>query len=240
MGHDLKQFKSLEGFLESGPQFALQSYILLIGQKKETNIDFDHITEADAERLAILSFSILVSFVSLVKTAVNVNVPDCDPRRQAKQYKQNVPYLKLCCLKVSSFKVSLSFFTFFCVLFRLLSLSFFLVYLRQYTLILIVTAFISNVIVLGCVGALFSIIVVLGAISIFVPNGYLLYNFAGTLPVDLSRHGSKVLFMCSTLIVNAIWMMGNVAVIVLIHFEELPGDHVIKDKDTQYHFVMGI
>ncbi len=33
MGHDVKQFKSLEGFLESGPQFVLQSYILLRGQK---------------------------------------------------------------------------------------------------------------------------------------------------------------------------------------------------------------
>ena len=129
MGHDLKQFKSLEGFcivivndikilyisvyagfLESGPQFALQSYILLIGQKKDENIDFNNITEDDAERLAILSFSILVSFVSLVKTAVNVNVPDPDERRQAKQFKTNVPH----------FKVSLWFFTFFCVLFRLL------------------------------------------------------------------------------------------------------------------------
>ena len=98
------------GFLESGPQFALQSYILLIGQKKDENIDFNNITEDDAERLAILSFSILVSFVSLVKTAVNVNVPDPDERRQAKQFKTNVPH----------FKVSLWFFTFFCVLFRLL------------------------------------------------------------------------------------------------------------------------
>ena len=33
MGHDVKQFKSLEGFLESGPQFILQSYILLRGEK---------------------------------------------------------------------------------------------------------------------------------------------------------------------------------------------------------------
>ena len=33
MGHDVKQFKSLEGFLESGPQFVLQSYILLRGEK---------------------------------------------------------------------------------------------------------------------------------------------------------------------------------------------------------------
>ncbi len=29
MGHDVKQFKSLEGFLEAGPQFVLQTYILL-------------------------------------------------------------------------------------------------------------------------------------------------------------------------------------------------------------------
>ena len=127
MGHDLKQFKSIEGevlniitspfhdllvsgFLESGPQFVLQSYILLIGQKKDTNIDFNDIRKEDATRLAVLSLSVLVSFVSLVKTAVQVNVPDPDDRRTDKQYKKNVPH----------FKVSLCFFTFFCVLFRLL------------------------------------------------------------------------------------------------------------------------
>lgn len=36
MGHDVKQFKSLEGFLESGPQFVLQSYILLLGKDKNS------------------------------------------------------------------------------------------------------------------------------------------------------------------------------------------------------------
>ena len=35
MGHDVKQFKSLEGFLESGPQFVLQAYIILLGQWSE-------------------------------------------------------------------------------------------------------------------------------------------------------------------------------------------------------------
>ena len=58
--------------MESGPQFTLQSYILLIGQKKDTNIDWDNITEADSERLAVLSFSIIFSFASLVKTAYQV------------------------------------------------------------------------------------------------------------------------------------------------------------------------
>ncbi len=34
MGHDVKQFKSLEGFLEAGPQFVLQTYILLSTSKE--------------------------------------------------------------------------------------------------------------------------------------------------------------------------------------------------------------
>jgi len=230
MGHDLKQFKSLEGFLESGPQFALQSYILMIGQKKDTNIDFNNITEDDAERLAILSFSVLCSFLSLVKTAYQVNVPDPDSRRQDKQHKENAP----------CFKVTLFFFKFTCVLFRILSLAFFFVYLRQWTMVLVVTAFFSNVIILFCVGASTTIIIILGAISIFVPNGYLLYNFAGTIHVDLIRSESKILFLTSTFVVNFIWMAGIIAVMVLAETSRLPDEHVISDQSTQYKFVMGM
>jgi len=230
MGHDLKQFKSLEGFLESGPQFALQSYILMIGQKKDTNIDFNNITEDDAERLAILCFSVLCSFLSLVKTAYQVNVPDPDPRRKAKQNKKNAPY----------FRVSLFFFKFFTVLFRILSLSFFLVYLRGWTMLLIATAFISNVVILFCVEASITIVIILAAISIFVPNGYLLYNFAGTIHVDLTRTQSKILFLSSTFIVNFIWFAGIIGVIVLAEVYKLPAEHAIKDEMTQYKFVMAM
>jgi len=230
MGHDLKQFKSLEGFLESGPQFALQSYILMIGQKKDTNIDFNNITEDDAERLAILSFSVLCSFLSLVKTAYQVNVPDPDPRRKAKQNKKNAPY----------FRVSLFFFKFFTVLFRILSLSFFFVYLRGWTMLLIATAFISNVVILFCVETSITIVIILGAISIFVPNGYLLYNFAGTIHVDLTRTQSKILFLTSTFIVNFIWFAGIIGVIVLAEVYKLPAEHAIKDEMTQYKFVMAM
>ena len=42
MGHDVKQFKSLEGFLESGPQFVLQAYIILSGHKEGIE-DFDRV-----------------------------------------------------------------------------------------------------------------------------------------------------------------------------------------------------
>ena len=88
------------------------------------------------------------------------------------------------------------------------SLAFFCVYLKQWTVALVISAFLSNVTVLCCVGTSITIVIILGAISIFVPNGYLLYNFAGTLPVDLDRNKSKILFLCFTLIVNIIWMAG--------------------------------
>ena len=78
MGHDLKQFKSMEGFLESGPQFTLQTYILLIGQRKDKyglgdDLDWKNLSPDDAQRLAVLSFSIFMSFCSIVKTAYGVS-----------------------------------------------------------------------------------------------------------------------------------------------------------------------
>ena len=76
MGHDLKQFKSMEGFLESGPQFTLQTYILLIGQRKDKygqeDLDFSDLSADDAQRLAVLSFSIFMSYCSIVRTAYGV------------------------------------------------------------------------------------------------------------------------------------------------------------------------
>ena len=40
MVFDVKQFKSLEGFLESGPQFVLQAYILLRNPLEEGMFNF--------------------------------------------------------------------------------------------------------------------------------------------------------------------------------------------------------
>ena len=89
MGHDVKQFKSLEGFLESGPQFVLQSYIILRGDKKGIedfhSVDARKISSTSLTapkrtiisdyflgRLAILCITIILSFVSLAKTGYNV------------------------------------------------------------------------------------------------------------------------------------------------------------------------
>merc|ERR1712176_1444798 len=103
-------------------------------------------------------------------------------------------------------------------------------------MILVVTAFLTNVLILFCVGASITIVLILGAISIFVPNGYLLYNFAGTIQVNLERRESKVYFLSSTLVVNLIWLVGVIAVAVLAEHDQLPAAHVIADKCTQYKF----
>ena len=113
-------------------------------------------------------------------------------------------------------------------------------YLRLWTMILLVTAFVVNMIVLGCVGTSLSITIILGTISIFVPNGYLLYNFAGTLVVDLPRRSSKILFLSSTLAVNTIWLLGNVSVILIAELDVLPQESVIKNIHVHYQFVMGM
>jgi len=237
MGHDLKQFKSMEGFLESGPQFTLQTYILLIGQRKDKyglgdDLDWKNLSPDDAQRLLVLSFSIFMSYCSIVKTAYGVNVPDPDPRRKQPQDKKSSKW---------RFKITNCLFTASCVLFRLLSLAYFFVYLRQYTVIIIATAWISNAIVMKSIGASVTVLFFLGSISIFVPNGYLLYNFAGTFPVDFTRRGSMALFFGSTHIVNLIWLLGVSSVQILgdPSVAMLPKEHIIGDVD-QNEFVMGM
>jgi len=233
MGHDLKQFKSMEGFLESGPQFTLQTYILMIGQKKDSNIDFDNINSDDAQRIAVLSFSIFMSYCSIVKTAIGVNVPDPDPNRKQQQDKKSSKW---------RFKVTNIIFNATCILFRLLSLAYFFVYLRQYTVIIIATAFLSNAFVMYCIGATAPVMFFLGSISIFVPNGHLLYNFAGTFPVDFTRRGSMAFFLCSSLIVNLIWFMGVAAVEILAEAQMLPKTQIIglPNEEDQLKFVNGM
>ncbi|XP_023327152.1 uncharacterized protein LOC111700468 isoform X3 [Eurytemora carolleeae] len=230
MGHDLKQFKSLEGFLESGPSFCLQTYILMVGHKKGTNIDWDNVKEDDIERLLLLSCSILFSFLSLVKTSCSVNVPDPDPRRTKPQYKKSAKY----------FVLTLVLFNLTCILYRVIGISFFCVYLRQYIILIIVTGFLCNLCTWLYMSRSPTISIILGAISIFVPNGYLLYNFAGTLVVDLSRRGTKVVFFVSTIGPNIIWAGGIVGVAIYTGTSGLTLEHIISDHDTHLKFVIGM
>jgi len=230
MGHDLKQFKSLEGFLESGPQFTLQSYILMVGEKKGGNINWDNITKDDAVRLCVLCTSVLISFLSLLKTSHNVNIPDPDTRRTDKQHPENAP----------CFSATLIIFNLLCILFRIIGFAFFCVYIQQWALLILIAAFLSNAIILRCVGCSFTMVIVLGAISVFVPNGYLLYNFAGVVVVDMTRQSSKIYLICHTIAVNLVFMLGIVGVAIASTTSRLPDQHLIKDPVEQAKFVLGM
>ena len=136
MGHDVRQFKSLEGFLESGPQFVLQSYILLRGQKR----GLEDIEQADASkenstkmedtefqirflfsvRVIVLVASVIFSFFSLSKTGFNVNCPDPDAKRQSQQYPGNSRF----------FSITSFVFHVICVLFRVSCLAYFFAIFR--------------------------------------------------------------------------------------------------------------
>ena len=64
MVFDVKQFKSLEGFLESGPQFVLQAYILLRNPLEEGMIDF--YTPSDITRVRKKMFRLIYLVISIV------------------------------------------------------------------------------------------------------------------------------------------------------------------------------
>merc|ERR1719193_929145 len=200
------------------------------GHKKGTNIDWDNIKEDDVERLLLLSASSFFSFISLVKTSYSVNIPDPDPRRTQLQCKENAKFYKL----------TLILFNFFCILYRIIGIAFFCVYIKKYTVILIITGFLVNLVALHRAGASPTISIILGAISLFVPNGYILYNFAGTLVVDFTRNGSMIVFLVSTIAPNIIWACGIVAVAIYTGTSGLSVDNFTRDPVTEYKFVVGM
>ena len=139
MGHDVKQFKALEGYLESGPQFVLQSYILLRGKRR----GFGDLQEADVERILLLLFTIALSLASLTSTAVKVNKPDPDDNRTSKQTPPS---------SSGRFYLTSLLFNGFCVIFRLSSTAFAYATLRAWANLILVSAFFANVILLGFIG----------------------------------------------------------------------------------------
>jgi len=89
-------------------------------------------------------------------------------------------------------------------------------------------------------GCSWTMVIVLGAISVFVPNGYLLYNFAGVIVVDMVRQSSKIYLIAHTLAVNLVFMFGIVGVAVASSTAKLPEQHLIQDPVEQAKFVLGM
>ena len=121
-----------------------------------------------SDRIEVIAISICFSLASLVKTCVNVNRPDPDSRRT---HPQTIS-------KPLKFVLTSLVFHLFCVLFRLISASFFIATVRQYTTIIIFATFIINMVLLyvNCKTSTepnYVVIVLLGLVSAFAPNGYL-------------------------------------------------------------------
>ena len=246
MGHDVKQFKSLEGFLESGPQFVLQSYIILRGDKKgiedfhsvdarkncnDINPSRTFTTHYFLGRLAILCITIILSFVSLAKTGYNVNVPDPDEKRKSQQNPQNVKRF---------WSTSLPFH-FICVLFRVSCLAYFFAALSTWTVLIIVLTMIINFLILHYDAKVIpTMTLVLGVVSVFLPNGYLLFNFAGTFLVDMTYEGSWKFLLFHMLAVTSgflicvsvIWA-GEVSQWTFVE-ENIPTDSVLSQDEVKY------
>ena len=248
MGHDVKQFKSLEGFLESGPQFVLQSYIILRGDKKGIedfhSVDARKISSTSLTapkrtiisdyflgRLAILCITIILSFVSLAKTGYNVNVPDPDEKRKSQQNPQNVKRF---------WSTSLPFH-FICVLFRVSCLAYFFAALSTWTVLIIVLTMIINFLILHYDAKVIpTMTLVLGVVSVFLPNGYLLFNFAGTFLVDMTYEGSWKFLLFHMLAVTSgflicvsvIWA-GEVSEWNFVE-ENIPTNSVLSQDEVKY------
>ena len=119
-----------------------------------------------AGRIEIIAFSIFFSLASLVKTSVNVNKPDPCPERTSPQNNK----------RPIRFILTSLVFHFFCVLFRLCSLAFFFATIRHYTTLVLFVTLVINVVLLYLnikADSNYVVIVLLGIVSVFGPNGYL-------------------------------------------------------------------
>jgi hypothetical protein len=74
--------------------------------------------------------------------------------------------------------------------FRISCLAYFFATLRYWTILVMSVGICANVVILELNGASNTISFLLGTVSLFMPNGYLLYNFAATFVVDLTFEGT--------------------------------------------------
>ena len=188
-------------------------------------------------RLAILCITILLSFISLAKTGYNVNVPDPDENRKSKQTPSNVKRFWLTSLP----------FHFVCALFRVSCLAYFLANLSTWTTLIIIFTIIINMLILYFdAKASPTVTILLGVVSVFMPNGYLLHNFAASLPVNFSFEESRKFLGFHMLAVTA-----EFCIIVGIIWagqalgwnfitENIPLDSVLNEDKVKYGFDVGL
>ena len=167
--------------------------------------------------MAILCLTTLISFASLTKTGCNVNKPDPDENRKAPQIVTSSIHFLLTSVP----------FHFFMTLFRVSCLAYFFAFYWKWTFLIIGVTILINVGILWSCKCSPTITVLLGkvhtqkifqfskkyqqifyifknlfsgTVSVFMPNGYLLYNFAATFLVDMTLDQTRRFFSWQILI----------------------------------------
>ena len=160
-----------------------------------------------------------------------MNVPDPDEKRKSQQNPQNVKRF---------WSTSLPFH-FICVLFRVSCLAYFFAALSTWTVLIIVLTMIINFLILHYDAKVIpTMTLVLGVVSVFLPNGYLLFNFAGTFLVDMTYEGSWKFLLFHMLAVTSgflicvsvIWA-GEVSQWTFVE-ENIPTDSVLSQDEVKY------
>ena len=178
-----------------------------------------------------MCITVILSFFSLAKTGYNVNVPDPDENRKSQQNKENV----------TRFWATSLPFHFVCVLFRVSSLAYFCANLSYWTVAIVLFTMVINILILHYdAKATPTITILLGTVSVFMPNGYLLYNFAAAFLVDFTFEGSKKFLGFHMLSVTALFEIcigviwaGQVEAWDFV-VRNVPEKSVLNDNDFKY------
>ena len=126
-----------------------------------------------------------------------------------------------------------------CVLFRVSCLAYFFATFRYWTILVIAAGIGANIGILEWIGASNTVSFLLGAVSLFMPNGYLLYNFAATFPVDFTFEGTRkfLLWHMAALTVSFLACVTGVVSAGLRDAtwlaENVPEGSVLNDYDVQ-------
>ena len=106
--------------------------------------------------------------------------------------------------------------------------------------IILITMAINMLILHFGAGARPTITLLLGTISVFMPNGYLLYNFAATFPVDFTYAGTKNFLLRHMVVVTSV-LVAFIGVVWAAEVERwelvmknVPEGSVLADDNVKY------
>lgn len=201
-----QQIDALHGFLESGPQSVLQTYIFLLGESETHTV--------------LLISTILISWISLTVTAIKFNRPDPNQDRDhAKDSKGGWGFI-----------ITSTLFHIFCVSFRIIFFAFLFASVRWWGILILFLYLmvICQVYRRSAPDDRRNVMIALFISSALVPNGYLLHKFLGN-QVDLGYQGVKKIFLQLNLIITGSFMIITTTIMTLYLFSKKAQNFIITN-----------